>query len=270
MTRRTFHPPSAPFRSDPPSPEHSQIGNSTEAFDNMSARSVDSTYPLPRHHRQDSSWTSASPYAEIASPYGSQQRMSCPSQAPFPSSRASPSLPPIRDLNRMNNFDSSFPSSTSSYPQAYGPSAGSPTGQDSFCFPTDRPAYYDAPHRYGHSYPQTNRLNAPQMDFPRYPPSPYDYRTGVAYQSPYGPVDYAPSPTGLHHPSSPTVAIDADTRNRRRRGNLPKQVTEVLRQWFLAHLDHPYPTEEEKQQFMTKTGLTIAQVWSLYMLGRGG
>lgn len=51
-----------------------------------------------------------------------------------------------------------------------------------------------------------------------------------------------------------------DSRGKRRRGNLPKPVTDVLRAWFHEHLDHPYPTEEDKQVFMNQTGLSISQV----------
>jgi hypothetical protein len=51
-----------------------------------------------------------------------------------------------------------------------------------------------------------------------------------------------------------------DSRGKRRRGNLPKPVTDVLRAWFHEHLDHPYPTEEDKQIFMSRTGLSISQV----------
>jgi hypothetical protein len=51
-----------------------------------------------------------------------------------------------------------------------------------------------------------------------------------------------------------------DSRGKRRRGNLPKPVTDILRAWFHEHLDHPYPTEEDKQIFMSRTGLSISQV----------
>lgn len=51
-----------------------------------------------------------------------------------------------------------------------------------------------------------------------------------------------------------------DPKTKRRRGNLPKPVTDILRAWFHEHLDHPYPSEEDKQMFMTRTGLSISQV----------
>jgi hypothetical protein len=50
---------------------------------------------------------------------------------------------------------------------------------------------------------------------------------------------------------------------RRRRGNLPKDATRVLRQWFDQHLDAPYPGEEVKNQLCQRTGLQMSQVrWS--------
>ena len=60
------------------------------------------------------------------------------------------------------------------------------------------------------------------------------------------------TPGGMNDPS--------DSRNRRRRGNLPKHITDLLRSWFQDHLDHPYPSEEEKQMFIAQTNLTINQV----------
>ncbi|KIX06025.1 uncharacterized protein Z518_03999 [Rhinocladiella mackenziei CBS 650.93] len=234
----------------------------------MSTRSVDSTYPLPGLQRPSSSWTSASPYTEIVSPYNASQRASYPSQPPCSPTKESPGLPPIRDFDRMNNYESPFLPSTSSYPQAYGASSGSQGAQEPYLLAMDRPFYYDPAHRYGQCCPQTNKPNAPQMGYARYAPSPYDYRAGVSYQPPYGPVDYAPSPTSLHHPSSPSGAMDTDTRNRRRRGNLPRQITDILRAWFHEHLDHPYPTEEDKQAFMAKTGLTIAQISNWFINAR--
>ena len=57
-----------------------------------------------------------------------------------------------------------------------------------------------------------------------------------------------------------------DSKHKRRRGNLPKQVTDRLRNWFHEHVGHPYPTEEEKQMLMAQTGLSMSQVSSLRSL----
>ncbi|EXJ89513.1 hypothetical protein A1O3_02580 [Capronia epimyces CBS 606.96] len=233
----------------------------------MSARSVESSYPMPHHQRRSSSWNSASQYAEMIGPYNTQQRVQYPSQAPFPPSRESPSLPPIRDIG---GYDSQYPPPTSTYPPSYAaPSAVATHGsQETYSYTADRPAYYDPVSRYGQGYPPANRPSVGQVDYARYAPSPYEYRAGVAYQSPYGPADYASSPSGANHPSSPTVGMDTDTRNRRRRGNLPRQITDILRAWFHEHLDHPYPTEEDKQAFMARTGLTIAQISNWFINAR--
>jgi len=234
----------------------------------MSARSVDSSYPMPCQERRSSSWASPSHYPELVNPYNTQQRMQYQSQPAFQPPRASPSLPPIRDFDRLNAYESSYPPPTNSYTQAFGTSAGAQGAQENYSYTAEKPSFYDPAHRYGQVYPQTNRPSVPQLDLTRYMPSPYDYRTAVAYQSPYGPAEYASSPTALHHPSSPTVATDPDTRNRKRRGNLPRQVTDILRTWFHEHLDHPYPSEEEKQKFMHATGLTLAQISNWFINAR--
>lgn len=48
--------------------------------------------------------------------------------------------------------------------------------------------------------------------------------------------------------------------SRKRRGNLPKDATALFKNWFLNNKDNPYPTEEQKQEFVRQTGCTIAQV----------
>ena len=59
-------------------------------------------------------------------------------------------------------------------------------------------------------------------------------------------------------------------RHKRRRGNLPKAVTDTLRKWFADHVANPYPTEDEKQMLMDMTGLTISQVsWGSFRLCLG-
>jgi hypothetical protein len=50
----------------------------------------------------------------------------------------------------------------------------------------------------------------------------------------------------------------SDSKQRKRRGNLPKETTDKLRAWFVAHLQHPYPTEDEKQELMRQTGLQMS------------
>lgn len=46
----------------------------------------------------------------------------------------------------------------------------------------------------------------------------------------------------------------------RRRGKLPKQTTEFLKEWLHKHADHPYPSEDEKKRLCAATGLSMSQV----------
>ncbi|KAF2665729.1 hypothetical protein BT63DRAFT_74172 [Microthyrium microscopicum] len=58
------------------------------------------------------------------------------------------------------------------------------------------------------------------------------------------------------------------SQTRKRRGNLPKDATRVLRQWFDEHLDAPYPGEEVKNQLCLRTGLQMSQVNNWFINAR--
>jgi hypothetical protein len=47
---------------------------------------------------------------------------------------------------------------------------------------------------------------------------------------------------------------------KKKRRQLSKQATEVLTNWFYAHINDPYPTEEEKQMLAAKCVLSINQI----------
>lgn len=71
-----------------------------------------------------------------------------------------------------------------------------------------------------------------------------------------GPQHGGPQPgQGPAHMMPPLAATQ-----QRRRGKLPKPVTEFLKKWLLAHTDHPYPTEDEKKWLCSETGLSMSQV----------
>ncbi|KAK4513840.1 uncharacterized protein ATC70_005846 [Mucor velutinosus] len=55
---------------------------------------------------------------------------------------------------------------------------------------------------------------------------------------------------------------------RKRRGNLPKTVTAVLKQWLIDHCRNPYPTEIEKTGLKDKTGLTLNQISNWFINAR--
>ncbi|KAG0170177.1 hypothetical protein DFQ28_002242 [Apophysomyces sp. BC1034] len=55
---------------------------------------------------------------------------------------------------------------------------------------------------------------------------------------------------------------------RKRRGNLPKAVTAILRDWLAKHKKHPYPTEEEKIALARQTNLTLNQISNWFINAR--
>ncbi|KAI8878283.1 hypothetical protein K501DRAFT_258851 [Backusella circina FSU 941] len=55
---------------------------------------------------------------------------------------------------------------------------------------------------------------------------------------------------------------------KRRRGNLPKEVTEFLKRWLILHKKHPYPTEREKQRLADETGLMVNQISNWFINAR--
>jgi hypothetical protein len=61
------------------------------------------------------------------------------------------------------------------------------------------------------------------------------------------------------------MAMPDGKEQRRRRGNLPKETTDTLRRWFVAHTHHPYPTEEEKMELMGLTGLQMSKSFTLFL-----
>ncbi|KAI9792187.1 MAG: hypothetical protein M1816_002727 [Peltula sp. TS41687] len=107
-----------------------------------------------------------------------------------------------------------------------------------------------------------------------YRTSPREY-SGAHYMT-YSPT-HATNGHSNHAHNGASYAMDrsiyspdhgAEQRIKRRRGNLPKQVTDLLKEWFRAHKNHPYPSEEEKQMLMCQTGLTITQLSNWFINAR--
>jgi Homeobox KN domain len=138
---------------------------------------------------------------------------------------------------------------------------GLPPDSEHGSYPPRRPSGYDPNSRSHTSYPALGPGHVtPAGDYSRYGQPTYEASNRV-YSSSYGEVEYSPQPVNGPQQANFGVLGDAnDPRSKRRRGNLPKQVTDILRAWFHDHLDHPYPTEEDKQAFIARTGLSISQV----------
>ena len=98
---------------------------------------------------------------------------------------------------------------------------------------------------------------------PQYAAQPQGAAPHHGYSS--APYDAAPAPRQYEYPAG-SYAYGANTQssgfqhNRKRRGNLPKEATKVLRQWFDDHSESPYPTEEDKTSLCQGTGLQMTQV----------
>ncbi|KAL1915667.1 uncharacterized protein VTP21DRAFT_6426 [Calcarisporiella thermophila] len=90
-------------------------------------------------------------------------------------------------------------------------------------------------------------------------------RMYVSPRSPGADSAYGSSPT-----SSDMAALDAGAGKggKRRRGNLPKPTTAILRAWLNGHLQHPYPTETEKHELARQTKLTLNQISNWFINAR--
>lgn len=77
-------------------------------------------------------------------------------------------------------------------------------------------------------------------------------------RSPFAPSRYVMPQHDVGRYHEGMMGIGGENKQRKRRGNLPKETTDKLRSWFVAHLQHPYPTEDEKQDLMRVTGLQMS------------
>ncbi|KAL5120802.1 homeodomain superfamily [Pleosporales sp. CAS-2024a] len=116
--------------------------------------------------------------------------------------------------------------------------------------PAHRPSYHQDQHppAQPYAYAQTHP-NAVQ--------SAYGDSVPTVYEHGYGEVRFQPH-----------VGADAGSFQRRRRGNLPKDATNVLKVWFQNHRQQPYPTEDQKIEMCNVTGLTMNQVSNWFINAR--
>ncbi|CAH0548620.1 unnamed protein product [Brassicogethes aeneus] len=61
---------------------------------------------------------------------------------------------------------------------------------------------------------------------------------------------------------------DAITTILTKRPHLPTKAKNHLKKWLFKHTDHPYPTDQEKQQLMIETNLTLLQVENWFINAR--
>uniref|UniRef100_A0A1D1ZGV7 Homeobox protein AKR n=1 Tax=Anthurium amnicola TaxID=1678845 RepID=A0A1D1ZGV7_9ARAE len=69
-----------------------------------------------------------------------------------------------------------------------------------------------------------------------------------------------------HHPQDQLDSLAM--KPKRRRGNLPKATTALLKEWLAQHKKHPYPTEEEKLHLAKETKLSLQQISNWFINAR--
>ncbi|GJE91808.1 homeobox domain-containing protein [Phanerochaete sordida] len=157
----------------------------------------------------------------------------------------------------------SRPASTPSRPPA---AAGSP----SLKYSDDRGALYAGVTRISGQHPA-----AAAADRARIVKTEGD-QWGSFGSTEYGGMSPANAPSGLVGAGAPAISVTGSPtrspqqphapppslveRAPRKRGKLPKPVTDYLKDWLHRHSDHPYPSEEEKKALCNATGLSMSQV----------
>ncbi|KAM3081130.1 homeodomain superfamily [Clarireedia jacksonii] len=131
-----------------------------------------------------------------------------------------------------------------------------------------RPDHSVHPSAYRHHDPYSPASNSSPSSFAygyQQPRQTYSHHLSHSQgQTPFTHAQYA----GYPNQYSDMNDLSNDSRQRRRRGNLPKHTTDILNAWFLGHLQHAYPTEEEKQMLMQQTGLQMNQISNWFINAR--
>lgn len=193
--------------------------------------------------------------------------------------RPSPYLPPVASLtsSRGSSFDmdpSDRPQLPVTLPSLFAHTLSLPQAtQQSYTSSIENDMRYQQSsqeyHRYsaGSGVPSGSsyRSSSPVQQYPNH------YYSHSSFSQPQRGSSYAtaqpmavgggsPFSTSGHPVDMTMDHFDHGRPGKRRRGNLPKHVTDLLRGWLNDHLHHPYPTEDEKQMLMAQTGLNINQV----------
>ncbi|KAK5797969.1 hypothetical protein VI817_004260 [Penicillium citrinum] len=247
------HPQQLPsFRELLPPHLHDEIDSSTFQHARQSQERPSSGHEMAADPRSipgyASTPTAQMPYGEYSRDYTTRpaEHPPRPMSDHMPMRGQSPMLPPIRDIGSMPDR------------QGYADSRMAPRS-DPFAH-----EYRGVPPM---SAPISDRRNPEPLGAPMMQTQSHHAHPAMAYQGDPEQI----SPQMMAHPNQANFGIlgdPVDPRTRRRRGNLPKPVTDILRAWFHEHLDHPYPSEEDKQMFMTRTGLTISQISNWFINAR--
>ncbi|KAF9996343.1 hypothetical protein BGZ79_009919 [Entomortierella chlamydospora] len=137
------------------------------------------------------------------------------------------------------------------------------------------------------SYAHSQRFDSLPRPVPVKPAAfaaPSAVSSSAAVSSSSGPSTSGPSDntisttTSATAPATATATATTETNdksdthgtdpNRKRRGNLPKTVTSVLKSWLVQNAIHPYPTEDEKMRLSEATQLSMNQISNWFINAR--
>ncbi|MCJ1276523.1 hypothetical protein MMC21_004329 [Puttea exsequens] len=243
----TLSPPSATRRSQYASSGNASSYQTRDRDAKRSSYEAANAYPLPLHGGPPPSRYSYSPpsaQGAPVSPYPPQTRETRRGY-PVAASNARTRTPDYR----QSDYSQTLPPPPAPYSSGVNGHLPYPPGRDS-SNPVYDDRYYSDPHRAPGFSPAATGYRASSG----YPPPPPD--SGYYhYQNGYSGLQFEQEQVGSQQP-------------RRRRGNLPRDTTDILKTWFSEHLGHPYPTEEEKQMLCGRTGLAMTQISNWFINAR--
>ena len=226
-----------------------------------------------RSNRQLENGSSRQTSYETPSPYRLPMHSGPPQSGYSPSSSPAPPSPYVDEPHSRNGYHSTAPHS--SFQSRQGDSAGLPPPPppyyNQYNTLNGHPSSYDTARGYSNGDGCRDvYYNSSPVEKPPYHPSSSTYgSTSYSYHM-------ASTYNGNSYPNSYGWPVQFESEDvtsqvpKKRRGNLPRNITDMLKQWFEEHLAHPYPTEEEKQMLCARTGLAMTQVSSLMWRLRQG
>lgn len=273
----------SPLRHTPQGPSHSvdipahlsppHVSNRTRLSSNTSTLSQSGS------NRQMESGISRQPSCDAPSPYPLPMHSGPPRNGYSVSTSPAPPSPSVNQPDSRQGYQSTAPHS--SFQSRQGESSGLPPPPPPYfnqyntlnghspSYDTAR-GYSNGESHHGDVYYDATRLGAPQYHSSNstYASASYGFQMSPNYNGHYASHNGHQYQNGYHRPMQFESEDMTSQVPKKRRGNLPRDVTDMLKQWFEEHMAHPYPTEEEKQMLCRRTGLAMTQISNWFINSR--